>query len=41
VYVTELSGMQCIGYVCVTQHKDPKEELLRVLLGSLDVVYLN
>ena len=41
VYVDELSEMHCIGYVCVTQCKDPEEELLRALLGSLDVVYLN
>ena len=34
VYVTELSGMYCIRYVCVTQHKDPKEELLRALLEA-------
>ena len=26
--------MPCIGYVCVTQHKDPKEELLSALLGA-------
>ena len=34
MYVTEWSGMHCIGYVCVSQRKDPEEELLRVLLGA-------
>ena len=33
MYVTEFSSMHCIGYVCVTQRKDPEEELLRALLG--------
>jgi hypothetical protein len=32
--VTELSGMHCIGYVCVTQRKDPEKELLCALLGA-------
>jgi len=34
VYAIELCGMSCIGYVCVTQHKDPKEELLSALVGA-------
>ena len=33
--MNELSGMPCIGYVYVTQCKDPEEELLRALLGAL------
>ena len=27
----ELIGMLCIGYVCVTQRKDPEEEVLVAL----------
>ena len=34
VYVIELPGMHYIVYVCVTQRKDPEEELLRALLGA-------
>jgi hypothetical protein len=34
VHAIELFGMPCIGYVCVTQRKDPKEELLSALLGA-------
>jgi hypothetical protein len=34
VYVIVLSGMHCTGNVCVTQRKDPEEELLRALLGA-------
>ena len=34
VYVTELSSVHCIGYMCVTKCKDLEEELLRVLLGA-------
>ena len=33
VYVIVLSGMHCTRNVCVTQHKDPEEELLHALLG--------
>jgi hypothetical protein len=32
--VIELFGLHCIGYVCVTQRKNPEEELLRALLGA-------
>ena len=35
MYVIELFGMSCIGYVCVTQRKGPEEELLSALLGTL------
>ena len=35
MYVIELFNMSCIGYVCVTQRKDPEEELLSALLGAL------
>ena len=28
---SELFGMLCIGYVCVTQRKDPEEEVLVAL----------
>jgi hypothetical protein len=41
VYVIELPGMHCIGYVCVTKHKDPKKELLRAVLGSATLFHLN
>ena len=34
MYVIELPGMHCIGYVCVTQRKDPEEELLHALLEA-------
>jgi len=34
MYVIELFGNPCIGYVYVTKCKDPKEELLRALLGA-------
>jgi hypothetical protein len=33
MHVIELSGKICIGYVCVIQRKDPKEELLCALLA--------
>jgi hypothetical protein len=36
--VIESPDMHCIGYVCVTQRKDPEGELLRALLGGLEVV---
>ena len=39
VYVIELSGMHCIGYVCVTQRKDLEEELLRALLGGFATLF--
>ena len=32
--MNELSGMPSIGYVYVTQRKDPEEELLCALLGA-------
>ena len=41
MYVIKLSGLHCTRNVCVAQRKGPEEELLRALLGSLDVVYLN
>jgi hypothetical protein len=31
--------MPCIEYVCVTQRKDPEEELLRALLGGLSTPF--
>jgi hypothetical protein len=34
VYVIVLSRMHCTRNVCVTQRKDPKVELLCVLLGA-------
>ena len=34
MYVIELPGMHCIGYVCATRHKDPEDELLCALLGT-------
>ena len=34
MYVIELFGMPCVGYVCVNQHKDPQEELLHAFLGA-------
>ena len=34
MYAIELFVMPYIKYVCVTQHKDPKEELLSALLGA-------
>jgi hypothetical protein len=34
MHIIELFGMPCIRYVCVTQCKDPKEELLRALQGA-------
>ena len=34
MYVIELFVMPCIRYVCVTQCKDPEEELLSALLGA-------
>ena len=35
VHVIKLFDMLCIGYVRVTQRKDPEEELLRAILGAL------
>jgi hypothetical protein len=29
--IVDLIGMLCIGYVCVTQRKDPEEEVLVAL----------
>jgi hypothetical protein len=34
MHVIKLFGIPCIGYMCVTQRKDPEEELLRVCLGA-------
>jgi hypothetical protein len=34
INVIELFSMPCIRYVCITQSKDPEEELLRALLGA-------
>ena len=34
MHVFELFEMPCIGYVCVTQRKDPKEKLLRAHQGA-------
>jgi len=33
MHVIKLFDVPCIGYVRVTHRKDPKEELLRALLG--------
>jgi hypothetical protein len=34
MHLTKLFRMPCIGYVYITQRKDPKEELLCALLGA-------
>ena len=36
----ELYDMHCVGYVCVTQRKDPEEELLCAPLGSRAIALL-
>ena len=41
MYVIKLSEQHCIGNACVTQHKDPKEELLHVLLGASMLLFDN
>ena len=41
MYVIKLSELHCIGNACVTQHKDPKDKLLRALLEASMLLFDN